>query len=70
MASFQVLYWQDIPAQVRVEAEGEEVKLPLDPRVQQHIDQIAMNRGNGILSPQTSLTAWPACRIAPSPNVK
>jgi len=45
LASYQVLYWQDIPAQVRVESNGDEVKLPLDARVQQHIDQVAMKQG-------------------------
>jgi 5-methyltetrahydrofolate--homocysteine methyltransferase len=43
--AYQVLYWQDIPAQVRVESNGEEIKLPLDARVQQHIDQVAMKQG-------------------------
>ena len=30
MAEYQVLYWQEIPSQVRAEEGGEEVKLELD----------------------------------------
>jgi len=44
-ARYQVLYWKDIPAQVRVEAGGEEIKLELDPKLQQHIDSVAMQQG-------------------------
>ena len=45
MARYQVLYWRDIPAQVRVETDHDEVALELDPRAQQRIDTVAMELG-------------------------
>ena len=45
MAEYQVLYWQEIPAQVRAEDDSDEVKLELDPRFQEYIDRIATERG-------------------------
>jgi len=55
-ARYQVLYWKDIPAQVRVEAGGEEVKLELDPRMQSHIDSVAMQQG--LLGTDAYLDHW------------
>lgn len=45
MARYQVLYWRDIPAQVRVETDHDEVALELDPRALQRIDTVAMELG-------------------------
>jgi hypothetical protein len=45
MARYQVLYWRDIPAQVRVETDHDEVRLELDPRAQLRIDAAAMELG-------------------------
>ena len=45
MARYQILYWRDIPAQVRVETDHDEVSLELDPRAQQRIDMVAMQLG-------------------------
>ena len=45
MARYQVLYWRDIPAQVRVETDHDEVSLQLDPRAQQRIDAVAVELG-------------------------
>ena len=45
MARYQILYWRDIPAQVRVETDHDEVTLELDPRAQQRIDAVAMQLG-------------------------
>ena len=45
MARYKVLYWRDIPAQVRVETDHDEVALELDPRAQQRIDTVAMELG-------------------------
>jgi len=55
-ARYQVLYWKDIPAQVRVEAGGEEIKLELDPRMQQQIDSVAMQQG--LLGTDAYLDHW------------
>jgi cobalamin-dependent methionine synthase I len=44
--TYKVLYWQEIPAQVKAEDDaGNEVSLELPPRFAQHIDQVAAKRG-------------------------
>ena len=45
MATYQVLYWKDIPAQVRARDEKGRYNLPLPPRFQAAIDQAAMEAG-------------------------
>jgi Virulence factor len=46
VAIYRVLYWQEIPSQVKVEDDdGEEVSLPLPPRFLTLIDRLAMERG-------------------------
>jgi hypothetical protein len=46
MATYQILYWKDIPAQVKVSDEkSRRVSRALPDRFQQHIDQIAMKEG-------------------------
>jgi hypothetical protein len=43
--SSQVVYWRDIPAQVKVRAGRERMARPLGERFQQAIDQAAMQTG-------------------------
>jgi hypothetical protein len=45
MASYQVLCWQEIPAQVRAEDETGEVQIELPVRFQVMIDRVATERG-------------------------
>lgn len=45
MAEFQVLYWHDIPIQVRAGNRRNRVSLELAPRFQEAIDQVAMATG-------------------------
>ena len=45
MASYQILYWHDIPAQVRARGEGGRVSRPLPERFQEAIDAAAMATG-------------------------
>ena len=45
MAEFQVLYWYDIPLQVRAGSRRNRVSLELAPRFQDTIDQLAMAKG-------------------------
>jgi hypothetical protein len=45
MATYQILYWKDIPSQIRVEGDGEEIKLELDARIQELIDKRATDLG-------------------------
>ena len=43
--SYQVVYWRDIPAQVKVRAGRERRARGLGERIQQAIDQVAMRTG-------------------------
>jgi Virulence factor len=45
MATYRVLYWQEIPSQVKAEDDRDEVNLPLPARFISRIDQAAMERG-------------------------
>ena len=44
--TYKVLYWQEIPSQIRAEDDaGNEVNLELPPKFAAHIDQVAAKRG-------------------------
>ena len=45
MASYQVLYWQDLPSQVKAWDDFDEVNLELPPRFAARIDQAAQAQG-------------------------
>ena len=45
MATYQILYWHDIPVQVRAKEDGGRVSAPLPDRFQEAIDQAAMAAG-------------------------
>jgi hypothetical protein len=45
MASYQILYWQDIPSQVKAWDDFDEVKVELAARFAARIDQAAQARG-------------------------
>lgn len=45
MALYQVLYWQDIPSQVKAWDDFDEVKVELAPRFAVRIDQVAQSTG-------------------------
>jgi hypothetical protein len=45
MATYKILYWQEIPSQIRAEDDEDEISLPLDPKFLVRIDQLAMQRG-------------------------
>ena len=45
MALYQILYWRDIPAQVRVFNGRKPVSRPMPDRFQLEIDQVAMEEG-------------------------
>ena len=40
--TYQIVYWRDIPAQVRFRSEGERFSKSLSPRFQEAIDEAAM----------------------------
>jgi len=44
VATYRILYWQEIPAQIQAE-DDDEVSLLLPPKFQQRIDALAAERG-------------------------
>lgn len=40
--SYQILYWRDIPAQIKVRSGSQRINRPLSPRFQEAIDEAAM----------------------------
>lgn len=45
MAMFKVLYWQEIPTQIKAEDETEDVSVMLDERFMAQVDILAAKRG-------------------------
>jgi hypothetical protein len=47
MASYKVLYWQEVPSQIKAEDDETDVTLPMPDRFQERIDKLAAERGLG-----------------------
>ena len=45
MATYKILYWQEIPAQVKAEDDADEVTVPMPPAFMERIDIAAARRG-------------------------
>jgi hypothetical protein len=45
VATYTILYWQEIPSQIKAEDDLDDVTLPLDSRFMERIDQLAAQRG-------------------------
>jgi hypothetical protein len=45
MATYRVLYWQEIPSQIVAEDNDGEVRVPMPPRFLERIDEVATERG-------------------------
>ena len=45
MAIYKVLYWQEIPTQIKAEDEAEDVTVMLDGRFMEQVDLLAAKRG-------------------------
>ena len=57
MATYRVMTWRDIPAQVQAtDDSGETVSRPMPPFFQQEIDRVAMREG--IIESDEYLEAW------------
>lgn len=56
MATYQILYWKDIPAQVRVDDGKRRISRQMPQRFQNRIDRIAMQEG--IVGSEAYLEQW------------
>lgn len=56
MATYQILCWKDIPTQIKVKDDNDEIKTPLDPRLMELIDEQAMSTGEA--NSDAYLEAW------------
>ena len=45
MATYKVLYWQEVPTQIRAEDDGEDVTVMLDGKFMLQVDILAAKRG-------------------------
>ena len=66
MASYQVLYWQDLPSQVKAWDDFDEVNLELPPRFAARIDQAA--QAQGLTGTDDYLAQWHWGDIADRPG--
>jgi hypothetical protein len=56
VATYTILYWQEVPSQIKAEDDLEDVTLPLDPRFMERIDRLAAQRG--LQSADDYLAQW------------
>ena len=56
MASYKILYWREIPSQVRAEDEQDEVTVAMPERFMARIDQVAMR--DGLVGSDEYLAGW------------
>ncbi len=56
MATYTILYWQEVPSQIKAEDELDDVTLPMDPRFMERIDRLAAARG--LQSTDDYLAQW------------
>jgi hypothetical protein len=45
MATYKILYWQEVPSQVKAEDDQDEVTVPMSPKFMERIDHLAAKRG-------------------------
>jgi hypothetical protein len=45
MATYKILYWQQVPAQIKAEDDLEEVSLQMPPKFMERIDVLAARQG-------------------------
>ena len=45
MATYKILYWQEIPTQIKAEDNSDDVTVMLDGKFMEHVDILAAKRG-------------------------
>jgi hypothetical protein len=56
MATYKILYWQEIPTQIKAEDDADDVTVMLDGKFMEHIDILAARRG--LQSSDDYLAQW------------
>ena len=56
MATYKVLFWQEVPSQIKAEDDADDVTLPMPERFQERIDRLAAERG--LSSADDYLAKW------------
>jgi hypothetical protein len=56
VATYQILYWHEVPSQIKVEDAQDEVNIALSQKFQERIDQLAAERG--LASTDDYLAGW------------
>jgi len=56
VATYRILYWQEIPSQIKAADDLDEVTVQLDSRFMERIDQLAAHRG--LQSTDDYLAQW------------
>jgi hypothetical protein len=56
VATYKILYWQEIPSQIKAEDDSDDVTLPLDEKFAEQIDKLAAQRG--LTSADDYLAQW------------
>lgn len=56
MATYKILYWQEIPVQIKADGDGESVKLQVTDNVMNVVDAFAMRQG--IIGTDDYLEQW------------
>jgi hypothetical protein len=44
MATYKILYWQEVPSQIKVDDGADEITVPMPPRFMERIDLLAAKR--------------------------
>jgi hypothetical protein len=45
MVTYKILYWQEVPVQIKAEGDDDDVSLELPARFMEHVDHLAAQRG-------------------------
>ena len=56
MVTYKILYWQEVPVQIKAEGDDDEVSLELPSRFMEHVDRLAAQRG--LQSSDDYLAQW------------
>jgi hypothetical protein len=59
MVTYKILYWQEVPVQIKAEGDDDEASLELPPRFMEHVDRLAAQRG--LQNSDDYLAQWKWC---------